>query len=481
MIGSSLSTADAEAVLRSAEAELLDVRVDGWAAWPLLRLASGYSLEQLQPGPRARLAPGSRMKLAVRDLLNLRRVCTADLLVKSVVSGLLDASAGGYRDAWFDGFLDVFDNRVLVVGINSPGLLDRLDQARHQPDLSTVLVDGIAAAAGRFQPPRGVDRSARRISTLLRGALGDDALPEVAVRASLLRFYWTKRGYGMLLDRVRPRLVLTADPGEFALVAAAKERGILVYELQHGSIDRNHHGYGWTDAARPFRQVMPIADRLLLYGDHWKEELDANGFWGDTAQVVGSLRIDSFRSRRSAPDGSVYRVVITSQGIDSDGLARFLTQALNASRNSRLRLVVKLHPAYEQSKMSYLEPLGKDERVTLLLGSEGESTFELLTRADLHLSISSTVHYEALGLGVPTAVVPLATHEIVLPLCEAGHAHLLQGPAELAALFDAGPPERVESDVSFHYFAPGALRALNALVAPQRPAPPKGAGMRGSV
>ena len=57
----------------------------------------------------------------------------------------------------------------------------------------------------------------------------------------------------LLLKRIRPRILFVADPGEYAIVAAAKELGVKVIELQHGINDRYHCGYAWTRYALPYK------------------------------------------------------------------------------------------------------------------------------------------------------------------------------------------------------------------------------------
>ena len=72
------------------------------------------------------------------------------------------------------------------------------------------------------------------------------------------------------------------------------------------------------------------------------------------------------------------------------------------------------------------------------------------------MSIASASHYDAIGLGVPTVVLPLQTHELVLPLCRAGHAHFAQTPEALADLVLAWRTLRLPENVSEYYFKQGA-------------------------
>ena len=141
----------------------------------------------------------------------------------------------------------------------------------------------------------------------------------------------------------------------------------------------------------------------------------------------------------------------------------FMAEFLRKTRNvAGLRLVVKLHPIYERGPEAYLEAFGNDERIRVLTGSEDPSTFELLARASIHVSVSSSCHYDALGIGVPTVILPLPTHEVVLPLYHAGHALLARTPDELAAIAARWDSHRVQESVSAYYFRPDAVDNMAA-------------------
>jgi hypothetical protein len=94
------------------------------------------------------------------------------------------------------------------------------------------------------------------------------------------------------------------------------------------------------------------------------------------------------------------------------------------------------------------------------MANESPSTFELLRDADLHLSISSTCHYDALGLGVPTVILPFRTHEVVGNLVEAGHAERADSPADLLRIVLGGRGRRVPPEVGGYYYEPGSLENM---------------------
>jgi hypothetical protein len=264
-----------------------------------------------------------------------------------------------------------------------------------------------------------------------------------------------------------------ADSGEHALVAAAKEHGSVVRELQHGINDSTHAGYAWPASAGGYRSIMPVPDRLLLYGEHWRRELDT-GFWGDSLRVVGSPRIDRYRSEPPVRVNDRCTVLVTTQGLDVERVTAFLGACLRQiGGRVPVRVVIKLHPVHEADKRPYLDALSSfQDQIEIVAGDEGVSTFEWLRRSHLHVSIASASHYDAIGLGVPTVVLPFQTHEVVLPLCRAGHAYLARTPEDLAELVLGWRTLRLPENVSEHYFKSDAraniLRELDLPIAEQR-------------
>jgi hypothetical protein len=143
-------------------------------------------------------------------------------------------------------------------------------------------------------------------------------------------------------------------------------------------------------------------------------------------------------------------------------LIEFLSQFIElADGRLNYRLYVKLHPIYDWDRTQYDAAFGKKEVVQVVSGADDPSTFDLLTVADLHLSISSACHYDAIGLGVATAILQLPSHETVLPLVDAGHASLIRSPQDLLKLVEILPELKVSPDVSAFYFRPNALDNIN--------------------
>jgi len=441
---------------------LLQFELDGWSVWPIFRagVANALAGTPSQRGTqRRRIRKGL---LGALDAPRLLRLPRATCLAKSYTSGLLDVVDGRYRDIWLDDALLALGGYCKVDALNNTAFWSRRRRAAVPAHATTEPIDLAARLLGRVRRPAGAEAVARDLTTAVARGFGSPALSERAVRARLADFHWRRRLYRRVLDRVGARFVFVADPGEYELVAAARESGRWTCEFQHGIVDRVHSGYAWTTYARPFIATMPVPDRLFLFGDHWRDELAMGGFWGDRLRVVGSARIDRFRERL-VPDTKEPLVVWTSQGIERERGIAFITAALATLPPAMpIQIALKLHPVYEGAKeaAAYRAAFAEEARVTVSSGTEDPTTFDLLTRASLHISISSASHYDAIALGVPTVVLPFLTHETVLPLVDAGHASLAANPEDLARVMAQPSALAIDPGVSDGYFATGSLTRL---------------------
>jgi len=463
-LGAPLGYREAEERIREFEAahDVLRFEVDGWACWAVLR----FPVQLLLTRSGAASGGGSRrlrLALALRDVRALYRLSRVRYVAKTFSSGLVEEREGRYKDVWFDDLFHGLD-WFKIEAVNNIGFLARRRRALRPSNITTSLFDLLAGALARLRTPPGVREVARSLAQLLTSEFREGGFKADWVATRLAHFYWEKWLYRWLLGRLRPRLVLTADPCEYALVAAAKERGITVIEMQHGFLDRHHAAYSWTTYALPFRFRMPVPDIVLLYGEHWKRELELNGFWDERLRVAGSPRIDCYRTRREGrPETRVQRVLVTTQGVDTPRVLRFIRELLREARGRMaLEVDLKLHPVYEPNKTPYLRAFEGEPSVRIIAGNESPSTLELMVAANVHLSISSTCHWDALGLGVPTVTLPFESHEVVLPLCVAGHSVLAESPGTVIEVLRRAATQPASESVSEYYFEPGALERIRS-------------------
>jgi uncharacterized protein YutD len=255
--------------------------------------------------------------------------------------------------------------------------------------------------------------------------------------------------------------VLIANPGSYDLIAAAKELRIRVIEFQHGFLDRYHPGYSWTSYALKFKEIMPVPDIIFVYGDYFKKELAASGFWKDSLRVVGSLGMDSIRKKVKENKTEKMIILLTSQGIDQNKIIDFLSQFLALIRSKLdLLLYIKLHPRNEIGQNPYTEAFRSNPNVKVIPSNSPLSTMELIKQSHFHLSISSTTHFEALALGTPTIVLPFATSERIHILRDLDHVFFVRTPRDLLEIVLEKNNQGVPQFVGDYFYKNSALENI---------------------
>jgi len=446
-------------------------QIDGWSVWPVLRTTVAVRLQQLALVRKGcALSRPQRIGFLLSDLWNFLRLRPSSCVAITATSYLTDRQEDVFRDIRFDDALERIPSAMKVEVINNAGFLPRRRMAARPSTMTTTALDVATSLCARLRRPRCVKAVAALLTRDLQAAFGPECCTGDGVEYQLTYFYWQKRWAKILLRRAKPALLIVADPGEIAYVAAAKELGVSVIELQHGFLDGiTHPGYAWSAAVVPYQTTMAIPDQILLFGDVWKEGLDVNGFWGPRLKVVGNPRIDRFRARRAQVRGlqggredRPTVMLVTTQGVDTPNVIKYIQAVLRDVTKKNLCVVVKLHPVYESSKDEYLTALGNDRRVQIISGQEDPPTFELLCVADVHVSISSTCHYEAIALGVPTVILPLSGYEAMHYLYEQGHAILAGDEEDFVAAVARCGELGVSPAISERFFRPRALDHLYA-------------------
>ena len=444
--------------------ELLRMKIGPWSAWPILRfnlaaLASNLAIDTSD----IRLSTLEHLSHSFHDIAGIFRVKHPQILLYVASSNRVEQEKDRYKDIIFDELLCYIPTYFKIENINNKFYLEHSQTALYPSQMTTSVIYLITNLLSRLRRPRSIDLLADSFFASIQMVMPTSKISRLHIRKVLTSFYWRKILYRALLYRVKPRvLFLQAAYTNHALVAAAKEMNIKVIEFQHGIIDHHHPGYSWTAPAAAYKNHKPLPDLIYDYGDYWQEELSKNGFWNKELRSVGSLHLDQFRLQNvSSTSGngitsiSSRKIVVTTQALDIDRLISFFIE-FDKYATVPVELFFKLHPR-ESNRQPYDTAFKNHANIHIIAGHEAPSTFDLLSLCDYHVSIHSTCHYEALGLGKPTIILPFTNHERILSLCELaqGYAFLAKTPAEMNQII--AQDRIVPHNISSYYFRDGAL------------------------
>jgi hypothetical protein len=471
-MSSQLSYDLADTLIREVEEkyDLLQFEIDQWCIWPHFRANLQSALVSAPAGRLRARSRSRRLAEIIADAPKLLFLPKISYLLCTYSTSRCEMSNGQHEDIFFDALAPQLGSFLKIEAVNNDLIAYKGRNAVIKSDLKTTVLDTLASAAMRMSQPREVDEVSAKMSAMLTGEARLSFCTPHYISNAIRSFLCLKRSWRWFLNHLKPKQVIVADTCQTPIAAAAKELGITFNEMQHGIMDCHHSGYSWTSYARPYKARMPVPDRLLMFGEHWCKELRTNGFWDDELFAVGSSRIERYRTlqkiQQPAPD-NVRSILVTTQGVDTQRLIQFLQDFLTHIQSMLpVKLYIKLHPVYDSDKAPFEKALGRFQNVVILAGDESPGTFELLTRAQLHLSISSACHYDALGLGIPTVVLPLNGSEIVQNLIDSGHAFRAESPKELADYILSERRPDINGIGNYYFTADALHRTRDALEQP---------------
>lgn len=387
--------------------------------WPLIRVAFLREIlgEALYGGAQAAPASTSRKviisamaKATLHDLSHPPG--QADVLI--MASGVGHQLRHGHSyNRLADPFVDAAPRHTLLVedlfNWRWPAPRDRSRVAFHTPLQAAAAMTGRLLVGRRHRELAGavialVASRARERLDWSPSPQRRQALVEVLAR-KIAALPFLQRSYRLLLERVRPRLLLKEEAcyGPSAmLMSVARELGITTAEYQHGVVAAGHDAYNFAPALRTstaWRNVL--SDWFLAYGQWWTTQINVPV----QTRVIGnphrSLQLEATETK-PAPPREERRVLVLGDGIETGAyidLARAIGSAL-----PDWTVVFRPHPLERQRIVDrFREGLSLDDGriVEIDVIPDIYSSFR---QAAVVVSEMSTGLFEAIGL-VPSVLL----------------------------------------------------------------------------
>nr|WP_295885346.1 hypothetical protein [uncultured Devosia sp.] len=448
--------------------DVFAIREGGVSLWRLMRFEASVQLQNLElrrsPIPRSQLLLS--LPRAAWQFATARRGYR--YIGKTSNSGLRDKRNGTYRDIYFDDLIDAVPGGALFSSLDAVGFEHNSRNAHRLPVFDDTAVVVTSAVLGRVLGRRSPSAASARLAGLIADGLGLSEFTPARVQRKYDVFRYRAAIYRQVLKRFGVRSVLAANTGLFPLIAAARSVGIPYIEIQHGDFGVHHPESLPTSAFDTGVEGLLLPDRLAVFGERDLQRLSGTALGelgrlravGAPAIAAGrAMREKSFRTDPARPV-----ITFTSQGFAREQVNRFIVDFLAAS-SEPFRLIIRLHPGYDGDGASYRAIADTDSRVVVMPGGVTPATHEVIALSDLHLSISSTCHYDALGIGTPTAVLGLPGHASMAELVETGMAPRIDSPEHLARVVEQRSWGLVTAEHSRYFFRPGYTENMLELLA----------------
>jgi len=285
---------------------------------------------------------------------------------------------------------------------------------------------------------------------------------EKTCQTRLLKFYVRFLFYKAFLKTTRPAAALIiCHYARHAFTAACKNQGCRVAELMHGHILPSHRFYNIpglkADFLEKFRQTF-LPDTMAVYGNFWKEILTQSGLFKES-QIINIgfyLKVKIPKAERKSKKGKT--ILITSNPQVQEDLIHYVRSIQAQVLLKGYRIVIKPHPT--ELDASYQSILDGNQ-----ISIERKPVYELLSQADIHISVASSTLFDALLFDVQNFVLLVERYR---DICQ----EILD--TRIAAPLKAGQLPEADQKSSFsrkHYMDTPHIEALlGALSIPARTA-----------
>ncbi len=254
-----------------------------------------------------------------------------------------------------------------------------------------------------------VSGRAERILGWRPGAQREEQLVQVLAR-KIAALPAQLRSYEKVLSRIRPRVLLalaaTYGPAA-ALMAAARRRGVVTAEYQHGVVAAGHDGYNFAPAIRQsaaYRETLP--EHFLTYGDWWGGTINAPlrmTTIGNPHRSARLLRLPKAQAKDI--------VLVLSDGTEFEMYLCFAQRVAAQMRRPGLRVVIRPHPV-ERSQVASVHGRG----VGNVSIDQNTDLYESLSSAHAVVSELSTALFEAVGVAERLFVWDTAKARFMFPV-----------------------------------------------------------------
>jgi hypothetical protein len=345
----------------------------------------------------------------IRNLTKFYDLSTADTIIFESTR-TKEISKGLFTDVYshYYAFDEIKKNkRVLVFSRTKNGFIEKNDNLKRFNIDSIELLRNFAGIVfsriGLFTPSITKD-----LVKNMNEAFNVDCTKQLIplLRKGVINYLVTYCVYRFIFFftfRVKEIVLVDGYSFRSGVIAAAKDAGIKVFELQHGVITKYHLGYSFP---KHTPNIRFIPDKLFVWPGPWKE----------IVLRISPVQLDIYPHKYLEDKILDYanikrqdnKVVIVSQSVISQQLADKIL--LNIDKFMAYRVFYKLHPSeYEvwQENKALVEII-KHKNFELIKDCD---LYALFAKCKYHIGVFSTALFEGISFGCELVLVDLPGSE----------------------------------------------------------------------
>ena len=265
----------------------------------------------------------------------------------------------------------------------------------------------------------------------------------------ILNFTYDYKKYIELFKKRKPKMIFVVVAYENqANVAAAKDLGITVVELQHGTITDYHLGYSYPKKTRLGGEIKYFPDKILTFGDYWinsetcpidSKDIIPIGFPYFESQSKDFINISPRKNQ----------VLFISQGVIGKYLSKVAFEL--ASELKGYEVIYKLHPGeYATWRQNYPELVEASSWDNFKVIDNSETPlYKLFAQSNYQVGAFSTAIYEGLMFNCKTFILDVPGVEYLDDLINKNYVFKISDASDLIDNLDEFKPEDYDKNLFF--------------------------------
>ena len=265
----------------------------------------------------------------------------------------------------------------------------------------------------------------------------------------ILNFTYDYRKYTELFKKRKPKMIFVVVAYENqAIVAAAKDLGITVVELQHGTITDYHMGYSYPEKTRLNGEIKYFPDKILTFGDYWINE-DTCPISHENIIPIGFPYFEAQSKDFINIPANDNQILFISQGVIGKYLSKLAYEI--AGKLKDYRIIYKLHPGeYATWKQNYPELLeaSKNDNFEVIDNSE-IPLYKLFAQSGYQVGAFSTAIYEGLMFNCKTFILDVPGVEYLSDLINRNYVFKITDASDLIDNLEKFKPKDYDKNFFF--------------------------------
>lgn len=299
----------------------------------------------------------------------------------------------------------------------------------------------------------------RNIKKDLDDAFDLDINLEEIFKNHILNFQYEYKKYIKLFSKRKPKKIFVVVAYQnFPIVAAAKDLGIEVLELQHGLIGSYHLGYSYPNS-RLNGEIPYFPDKILTFSEYWLSN-DCYPISSENIIPVGFPYFDYQSKNFRNIEKKENQILFISQGTIGKLLSELAYQV--ALELKDYKIIYKLHPGeYETWKQNYSNLVKASNLDNVeIIGNNNVPLYKLFAESTYQVGAFSTAIFEGLTFNCKTFLMDLPGIEHVKDLIDENYAFKIKDASDLINNLETFNPQVYPENFFFKSFDKQLLKKV---------------------